>query len=88
MIRHDAKAPYWKERFMYGLPRALTEKVQETLRDKYHGTILCKIFKQSNKFWVHGVVILEFTATSGLCLQRLLVSSLYTFNDFLNLHYE
>ena len=25
---------------MYGLPRALTEKVQETLREKHHGTIL------------------------------------------------
>ena len=39
MIRHDARAPYWKERFLYGLPRALTEKVQDTLRDKHHGTI-------------------------------------------------
>ena len=28
MSRHDARAPYWKERFLYGLPRALTEKVQ------------------------------------------------------------
>ena len=35
MIRDDARAPYWKERFLYGLPRALTEKVQETLREKY-----------------------------------------------------
>ena len=25
MIRHDARAPYWKERFLYGLPRALTK---------------------------------------------------------------
>ena len=39
MIRNDARAPYWKERFMYGLLRALTEKVQETLREKYQGTI-------------------------------------------------
>ena len=39
MIRHDGRAPYWKERFLYGLPRALTEKVHETLRDKHHGTI-------------------------------------------------
>ena len=39
MIRHDARAPYWKERFMYGLRRALTEMFQEALRDKYHGTI-------------------------------------------------
>ena len=40
MIREDARAPYWKERFLYGLPRALTERVQETLREKYNGTIL------------------------------------------------
>ena len=39
MTRGDAKAPYWKEKFLYGLPRALTEKVQETLREKYNGTI-------------------------------------------------
>ena len=39
MIRHDARAPYWKERFLYELPRALTEKVQETLREKHRETI-------------------------------------------------
>ena len=39
MIRHDARALYWKERFLYGLLRALTKKVQETLRKKHHGTI-------------------------------------------------
>ena len=39
MSRHDARAPYWKERFIYGLLRALTEKVQETLREKHNGTI-------------------------------------------------
>ena len=39
IIRRDASASYWKERFLYGLPRALTEKVQETLREKHHGTI-------------------------------------------------
>ena len=39
MIRHDARAQYWKERFLYGLHRALTEKVYETLREKYHETI-------------------------------------------------
>ena len=39
MIREDARASYWKERFIYGLPRALTERVQETLREKYNGTI-------------------------------------------------
>ena len=39
MIRHDSRAPYWKERIMHGLPRALNEKVQETLREKHHGTI-------------------------------------------------
>ena len=39
MTRDDARAPYWKERFLYGLHRALTKKVQETLREKYQGTI-------------------------------------------------
>ena len=39
MIRHNARASYWKERFLYGLPRALTEKVQESLREKHRGTI-------------------------------------------------
>ena len=39
MTRQDARAPYWKERFLYGLPRALTEKVQETLREKHNETI-------------------------------------------------
>ena len=39
MIRDDARAPYWKERFIYELPRALTKKVQETLREKYQETI-------------------------------------------------
>ena len=37
MTRTDASASYWKERFLFGLPRALTEKVQETLREKYQG---------------------------------------------------
>ena len=39
MTRQDARASYWKERFLYGLLRALTEKVQETFREKYNGTI-------------------------------------------------
>ena len=39
MIRDDARAPYWKEIFLSGFPRALTEKVKETLREKYQGTI-------------------------------------------------
>ena len=38
-IRNDARAPYWKERFLYGLPRALTKRVLETLREKNHGII-------------------------------------------------
>ena len=40
MTRQDARAPYWKERFIYGLLRTLIEKVQETLREKHNGTIL------------------------------------------------
>ena len=39
MTREDARASYWKERFLYGLPRALTEKVQESLRERFQGTI-------------------------------------------------
>ena len=39
MTREDARASFWKEKFLYGLPRALTEKVQETLREKHNGTI-------------------------------------------------
>ena len=39
MTRGDARAPYWKEKFLYELPRALTENVQETLKEKYNGTI-------------------------------------------------
>ena len=37
--RPDANASYWKERFMFGLPRALTGNVQNTLREKWQGTI-------------------------------------------------
>ena len=39
MIRDDARASFWKEKFLYGLPKALNEKVQETLRKKHNGTI-------------------------------------------------
>ena len=39
MTRGDTRPPYWKEKFLYGLTRALTKKVQETLREKYNGII-------------------------------------------------
>ena len=39
MTREDARASFWKEKFLYGLPRALTEKVQETLREKHNEII-------------------------------------------------
>ena len=39
MTRIDARASFWKERFLYGLPRAFNEKVQESLREKNNGTI-------------------------------------------------
>ena len=39
MVRADARASYWKERFLYGLPKAFNDKVQESLREKYSGTI-------------------------------------------------
>ena len=38
-FRPDARASFWKERFLYGLPRAMNKKVQESLREKYNGTI-------------------------------------------------
>ena len=39
MTREDARASFWKEKFLYGLPRALNEKVQESLREGHNGTI-------------------------------------------------
>ena len=39
MTRTDARASFWKENFLYGLPRAFNEKVQESLREKHNGTI-------------------------------------------------
>ena len=39
-FRPDARASFWKEKFLYGLPRAMNEKVQGSLREKYNGTIL------------------------------------------------
>ena len=42
MTREDARASFWKEKFLYGLPRALNEKVQESLRERHNGTISYK----------------------------------------------
>ena len=39
MTRADARASFWKERFLYGLPRAFNEKVQESLKERNNGTI-------------------------------------------------
>ena len=39
MTRTDARASLWKERFLYGLPRAFNEKVKESLRERNNGTI-------------------------------------------------
>ena len=39
MSRKDARAFFWNEKFLYGLPRALTEKVQESLRERNNVTI-------------------------------------------------
>ena len=39
MTRPDTSASFWKERFLYGLPRAFNEKVQESLREKHNGSI-------------------------------------------------
>ena len=38
-FRPDARASFWKEKFLFGLPRAWNEKVQESLREKNNGTI-------------------------------------------------
>ena len=37
--RSDARASFWKENFLFGLPKAFNEKVQESLREKYNGII-------------------------------------------------
>ena len=39
MIRADARASFWKERFLYGLPKTFNDKVQESLREKHNGTV-------------------------------------------------
>ena len=39
MSRTDARAYFWKEKFLFGLPKAFSEKVQESLREKYNGII-------------------------------------------------
>ena len=39
MSKGDARASFWKENFLYGLPRALNEKFQESLRERNNGTI-------------------------------------------------
>ena len=39
IFRPDARASFWKEKFLFGVPRALNEKVQESLREKNNGTI-------------------------------------------------
>ena len=39
MTRTNARASFWKEKFLYGLLRAFNEKVQESPREKHNGTI-------------------------------------------------
>ena len=39
MTRADARASFWKERFLYGLSRAFNEKVQESIKERNNGTI-------------------------------------------------
>ena len=39
MFRPNANTYYRKERFMFGLPRALTENVQNIVKEKWQGTI-------------------------------------------------
>ena len=59
----NANASYWKKRFLFGLPKVLTKKVQNTLRGKWQGTnpydeltygdLISEINKQGLKF-AHG----------------------------------
>ena len=39
MARVNARTSFWKERFLYGLPRAFNEKVQKSLKERNNGTI-------------------------------------------------
>ncbi|HEX9739224.1 MAG TPA: zinc finger CCHC domain-containing protein [Ignavibacteriaceae bacterium] len=39
MLRPDCKEPYWKEKFIAGLPNLFAEKVRNTLREKYNSQI-------------------------------------------------
>ena len=62
MTREDARASFWKEKFLYGLPRAFNEKVQESLRERYNGTI-------SNEELTYGDLISEVKKGLKLCSQ-------------------
>ena len=39
MLRTDCKEPYWKERFIAGLPNLFAEKIRNNLREKYNSQI-------------------------------------------------
>ena len=39
MLRPDCKEPYWKEKFIAGLPNLFAEKVRNNLREKYNNQI-------------------------------------------------
>lgn len=37
--RKNANQPYWKGRFLHGLPRTLAKRVQIRIKEKYNGVI-------------------------------------------------
>lgn len=39
MLRTDCHQPYWKERFIVGLPILFAEKIKQKLRGMHHGVI-------------------------------------------------
>jgi len=39
MLRPDCREPYWKERFIAGLPNLFAEKIRNKLREKYNNHI-------------------------------------------------
>ena len=39
MLREDSNQPFWKEKFLAGLPKILGEKVRNTIRASYSNQI-------------------------------------------------
>ena len=58
MLRADCREPYWKERFIAGLPNLFAEKIRNNLREIYNNQIPYKdlrygeIISYINKEWL------------------------------------